>query len=68
MRYNPIPMIIEDTWKIATCNVRGANAPGKREEINKWHIQNNHTISIIIETKIQPHQHKWISTENSQTR
>ena len=61
-------MISENTWKIATCNIRGANLASKREEINNWHLSNKNTISIISETKTKTNQHKWISIENDQVK
>src|SRR3954466_11909737 len=43
-----------NNWKIATANTRGANNPEKQQDIIKWHLENQHTISIITETRLKP--------------
>ena len=41
----------KDTWKIATLNIRGIIAPGKRDEIEKWMKENGIEILLIQETR-----------------
>src|SRR4051812_5705144 len=43
-----------NNWKIATINTRGLNNPEKQQDIIKWHQHNQHTISIIMETRLKP--------------
>jgi Endonuclease-reverse transcriptase len=43
-----------NNWKIATTNARGMNNPEKQQDIIKWHQENQHTISIITETRLKP--------------
>src|SRR4051812_47397928 len=53
-------------WKIATCNTRGMNNPAKQEDIIKWHIQKQHTITCISETRLNETTAKWLKNQNKE--
>ena len=53
-------------WKIATCNTRGMNNPAKQEDIIIWHIQKQHTITCISETRLNETTAKWLKNKNKE--
>ena len=53
-------------WKIATCNTRGMNNSAKQEDIIKWHIQKQHTITCISETRLNETTAKWLKNKNKE--
>ena len=45
-------MMKNNTWKIATINVKGINNTSKFDDIMEWVIDNDLDITIVSETKI----------------